>query len=58
MAKFRGVVYTVTMPEEIYDIKGRKITAAELEKGNILTIYGDGIMSVSYTHLFWGRRVV
>ena len=43
-----GVVYTVTMPEEIYDIKGRKITAAELEKGNILTIYGDGIMLESY----------
>lgn len=43
-----GGVYTVTMPEEIYDTKGKKITAAELEKGNILTVYGNGIMLESY----------
>lgn len=43
-----GGVYTVTMPEDIYDAEGRKITAAEFEKGNILTIYGDGIMLESY----------
>lgn len=43
-----GTVFTVTMPEEIYDQNGKKITEQDLEKGNILHIYGDGIMLESY----------
>lgn len=43
-----GTVFTVTMPEEIYDQNGKKITETDLEKGNILYIYGDGIMLESY----------
>lgn len=43
-----GTVFTVTMPEEIYDRDGKKITEKDLNKGNILHIYGDGIMLESY----------
>ncbi|MFR8535538.1 MAG: hypothetical protein ACLVD1_03360 [Lacrimispora saccharolytica] len=43
-----GSVFTVTMPEEIYDIDGNKIGQEDLEKGNILRIYGNGIMMNSY----------
>lgn len=41
-------IFTVTMPEEIYDENGIKITEQDLKKGNILNIYGDGIMLESY----------
>lgn len=41
-------VFTVTMPEELYDQNGKKITEQDLKKGNILNIYGDGIMLESY----------
>lgn len=43
-----GSVFTVTMPEEIYNSDGEKITSDELEKGNILKITGNGIMLESY----------
>ncbi len=45
-----GVVYTVTMPEEIYDIKGRKITAAELEKRK----YSDNLWRWNYVGILSG----
>ena len=43
-----GSVFTVTMPENILDSKDRKITKDDLKKGNILIIYGDGIMLQTY----------
>lgn len=43
-----GTVFTVAMPEEIHDQNGKKITEKDLKKGNILNIYGDGIMLESY----------
>lgn len=43
-----GTVFTVSMPEEIYGEDGSKITQEDLEKGNILTLYGNGIMLESY----------
>lgn len=43
-----GTVFTVSMPEEIYDENGGRITEKDLEKGNILNIYGNGIMLESY----------
>lgn len=43
-----GTIFTVTMPEEIYDTDGKKIKPEDLEKGNILRIYGNGIMLESY----------
>ena len=43
-----GSVFTVTMPEEILDIDGNLIGPEKLEKGNILRIYGNGIMLESY----------
>lgn len=41
-------VFTVQMPEEIIGQDGSRITQEDLEKGNILTIYGNGIMLESY----------
>lgn len=43
-----GSVFSVTMPEEIYDTDGSKITEDDFKKGDLLTIYGDGIMLESY----------
>ena len=43
-----GAVFTVTMPDEIYDAEGNPISQEDLEKGNILRILGDGIMLESY----------
>ena len=40
--------FTVTLPEEIYDLDGEKITAADLERGNVVEITGNGIMLNSY----------
>lgn len=42
------MVFTITFPEEIYNIEGNKITKEELEKGNIVKLYGNGIMLESY----------
>lgn len=42
------MIFTVTFPEEIYDIDGNQITKEELEKGNIVKLYGNGIMLESY----------
>lgn len=41
-------VFTVTFPEEIYDIDGNKITRDQLVRGNVVKIYGNGIMLESY----------
>lgn len=41
-------VFTVSMPEEIYDSEGNRITQSDLKKGNILKITGNGIMLESY----------
>lgn len=43
-----GAVFTVSMPEEIYDSEGNRITQSDLKKGNILKITGNGIMLESY----------
>ncbi len=43
-----GAVFTVHMPEQIVGIDGRAITPAQLCAGNILRIYGNGIMLESY----------
>lgn len=43
-----GSIYTITMPEDIYGKDGEKITADDLKKGNIVAIYGNGIMLESY----------
>lgn len=41
-------VFTVVFPEEIYDINGKKITQRQLVRGNMVRIYGNGIMLESY----------
>ena len=44
-------VFTVTASEESYqvnDINGNKISLPELKRGNIVKIYGNGIMAESY----------
>ena len=43
-----GTVFVVRMPEEIYDVNGEKIGPEGLKKGNIVEIYGNGIMAESY----------
>ena len=43
-----GSVFTVTMPDVILNTKGKKITWQDLKRGNIVRIYGDGIMLESY----------
>lgn len=43
-----NTVFTVTFPEEMYDIDGNKITKEDLTKGNIVKLYGNGIMLESY----------
>lgn len=44
----QGGVFTATFPEEIYDIDGNKITRDQLVRGNVVKIYGNGIMLESY----------
>lgn len=41
-------IFTINFPEEIYDVNGNKITKEELAKGNIVKLYGNGIMLESY----------
>ena len=48
MDQERGTVFTVQMPEEIYGSDGSRITPEKFEKGNIVKIYGNGIMLESY----------
>lgn len=43
-----GNVFTITMPENIQDKDGKKISAKDLKRGDIVAIYGDGIMLESY----------
>lgn len=41
-------VFTAAFPKEIYDIDGNKITQEQLTRGNLVKIYGNGIMLESY----------
>lgn len=41
-------VFTATFPDEIYDVNGKKITQSQLTRGNMVLIYGNGIMLESY----------
>ena len=41
-------VFTATFPDEIYDAEGNKITKEQLVKGNVVKIYGNGMMLESY----------
>lgn len=43
-----GMVFTATLPEEIYGLNGEKIAAADIARGNIVEITGNGIMAQSY----------
>lgn len=43
-----GDVFSITMPDTILDENGKQITWQELKRGNLLDIYGDGIMLESY----------
>lgn len=43
-----GDTFTVDMPETILDKDGKTISWQELKRGNIIDIYGDGIMLESY----------
>lgn len=49
-----GTVFTVNMPESIFDINGEKMEPSDLKKGNILDIYGNGIMAESYPGQYMG----
>lgn len=41
-------VFVATFPEEIYDVNGNRISKEQLVKGNMVEIYGNGIMLESY----------
>lgn len=41
-------VFEATFPEEIYDMNGNMISEEQLVKGNMVEIYGNGIMLESY----------
>lgn len=41
-------VFIATFPEQIYDIDGKQITQEQLVKGNMVKIYGNGMMLESY----------
>ena len=43
-----GNVFTVTMPDNIQDNNGKKISEEDLNRGDIVAIYGDEIMLESY----------
>ena len=43
-----GNVFTVTMPDNIQDKNGKKISEEDLNRGDIVAIYGDEIMLESY----------
>lgn len=43
-----GAVFTVNMPDKIYNAEGKKITQEAFTRGNILEIYGNGQMAQSY----------
>lgn len=49
-----GTVFTVQMPEKIFNKKGEQIQPADLQRGNILDIYGNGIMAESYPGQYMG----
>lgn len=43
-----GTAFTVTMPEKILDENGKRISEKALRKGDLVAVYGDGIMLESY----------
>lgn len=43
-----GMVFTINFPEEIYGVDGEKITKEQLRKGNVVKLYGNGIMAESW----------
>lgn len=49
-----GTVFTVKMPEDMVGLNGEKITQDDLAAGNIVNIYGDGIMAESYPGQYFG----
>lgn len=49
-----GTVFTVQMPEKIYNRKREQIQASDLQKGNILDVYGNGVMAESYPGQYMG----
>lgn len=40
--------FTATIPDELYNINGEKITKDDLKDGNLIKIYGDGMMLESF----------
>ena len=40
-----STVFTVQMPDEIFNTKGDLIQPADLQRGNILDDYGNGVMA-------------
>lgn len=53
-----GAVFTATMPEEMYGLKGEKITQQDLAAGNILEIEGNGCMLESYPGQYPGVTAI
>lgn len=49
-----GTVFTVQMPDEIFNTKGDLIQPADLQRGNILDVYGNGVMAESYPGQYMG----
>ena len=50
-----GYPFTGTIPEgELYDEDGKKITEQELDNGDVVSIYGNGIMAQSYPAQYHG----
>ena len=49
-----GTVFTVKMPEKIFNKDKEQIQAVDLQRGNILDIYGNGEMAESYPGQYMG----
>lgn len=49
-----GTVFTVQMPEKIFNKKREQIQATDLQRGNILDVYGNGVMAESYPGQYMG----
>ena len=54
MIEESGAVYTISFPEDMVDLNGQRITREELRAGNLLDIYGDGVMAESYPGQYFG----
>lgn len=49
-----ATVFTASFPEEIIDVNGNIIKKEQLVKGNVVKIYGNGIMAESYPGQYHG----